>query len=139
MHKHSFDVRVYYEDTDAGGIVYYANYLKFAERGRTEMLRDAGFEHARMKSETGIAFAVRSCTIDYKAPARLDDCLTVLSEVTEVGGASLQMTQKILKDAEELVTLDIRLACMNEEGRPVRLPDEVREIFEHGRITSRCG
>ena len=79
-------LRVYYEDTDAAGIVYHANYLKFAERGRTEMLRELGFEHSASREESGTLFTVRRCSIDYLAPARLDDALTVDTRVVEIGG-----------------------------------------------------
>src|SRR5262249_19258454 len=92
---HVFPVRVYYEDTDAAGIVYYANYLKFAERARTEMLRAHGFEHGGIGA--GLAFAVRSCAVDYLRPARLDDALEVRTRITRVGGASLEADQDICR------------------------------------------
>jgi len=82
---HSMPLRVYYEDTDAAGIVYYANYLKFAERGRTEMMRELGFAHSEIAKEIGTLFTVRRCSIDYRAPARLDDALTVDTRVVEIG------------------------------------------------------
>src|SRR5712671_6087187 len=86
---HRFGLRVYYEDTDAGGVVYYANYLKFAERARTEMLRHVGFEQEALRRTTGRVFAVRHCSADYLAPARLDDELVVETRLTALGGASL--------------------------------------------------
>src|SRR5580704_19496866 len=90
-----FPVRVYYEDTDAAGLVYYANYLKYAERARTELLRVAGFEQERMRQETGLVFVVRHCTADYRAAARLDDDLVVETRVTGAGAATLELAQEI--------------------------------------------
>lgn len=120
-------VRVYYEDTDAGGIVYYANYLKFAERARTEMLRAHGIENADLMEKQRIAFAVRECHADYRKPARLDDLLEVRTRVTELAGASLRVVQDICRQGEALVTVSVRLACMNvDNGAPKRLPDCVR-------------
>src|SRR5260221_12759686 len=91
---HRFALRVYYEDTDAAGIVYYANYLKFAERARTEMLRLLGFEQDALRRATGRVFAVRHCSADYLAPPRLDDELTVESRLTALVAASLQIAQR---------------------------------------------
>ncbi len=87
---HRFPVRVYYEDTDAAGIVYYANYLKFAERGRTELMRSLGIDHTRTYADTGIVFTVRRLSVDYRLPGRLDDALTVETRITEIGAATLQ-------------------------------------------------
>lgn len=122
---HNFAIRVYYEDTDAGGIVYYANYLKFAERARTEMLRDLGYDHSRMTREYGLMFAVRRCEADYRRPAKLDDALTVRTEVTEMRGASMAMRQQIMRKDELLVSVSVKLACITQEGRPGRIPAEV--------------
>lgn len=127
---HVFPLRVYYEDTDAAGIVYYANYLKFAERARTEMLRALGTNQSRLAAEQGIAFAVSRCTADYLKPARLDDRLEVHTRVTEVGGASLSADQAVKGEAGELVRLDVRLACTNPAGRPARLPKALRASFQ---------
>lgn len=128
--SHTFKVRVYYEDTDAGGIVYHASYLKFAERARTEMLRDTGIEHARIFAETGIAFAVISMQINFKLPAKLDDLLHVKTAVTEVKGASMGMKQEIYKGKTLLVDIDLRLACLDKDGKAARLPEEVRKLFK---------
>lgn len=123
-------LRVYYEDTDAGGIVYYANYLKFAERARTELLRTHGLNHADLLASDKIAFAVRECHADYIKPARLDDLLEVRTRVTEVGGAALRMHQDICRDGTVLVAVHVRLACMDvTTGAPKRLPDAVRECL----------
>src|ERR1043166_1132192 len=104
---HTMPLRVYYEDTDAAGIVYYANYLKFAERGRTEMMRELGFAHSEIAKEIGTLFTVRRCSIDYRAPARLDDALTVYKRVMERGGATLLLDQQIRRD--EAILLQIAL------------------------------
>lgn len=133
---HFFPVRVYYEDTDAIGIVYYANYLKWAERARTEMLRVLGADHSRVLEETGVAFAVRRCTVDYDAPARLDDDLEVLSRITDIGGASIGFEQVVRRPpgpdkdgAQPLVRLSLTVFCLNRTGRPVRMPPPVRAVL----------
>src|ERR1700693_4454279 len=104
---HSMAIRVYYEDTDAAGIVYYANYLKFAERGRTEMMRALGFAHSRIHEETGIVFTVRRLGADYRTPARLDDSLTVDTRIVEIGAATVLLDQQIRRDGRVLVALDV--------------------------------
>jgi len=129
--EHVFPMRIYYEDTDAAGIVYYANYLKFAERARTEMIRCLGFEHRRSMAEAGVAFAVRSCAAEYLLPARLDDEIAVRTRIDAVGGASLKATQRVVqRDVDgsqiELVHLKIRLACIDNFQRPARMPAEIR-------------
>jgi len=123
---HRCPIRVYYEDTDAAGIVYYANYLKFAERARTEMLRDAGSSHGEMIETFDTAFAVSRCEIDFLKPARLDDLLTVETRVLEVGAAVVRLDQRVQRRDELLARLDIRIACLNRKGRPQRLPEPVR-------------
>lgn len=124
---HNFAIRVYYEDTDAGGIVYYANYLKFAERARTEMLRDLGYDHSRMTADHGLMFAVRRCEADYRRPARLDDLLTVRTQVTDMRGASMAMAQDVMRGDEVLVKIVVKLACISLDGKPGRIPAEVVE------------
>ncbi len=123
---HSIALRVYYEDTDAHGIVYHANYLKFAERGRTEMLRSLGFGHRRLRADTGIGFAVRRCTVDYLLPARLEDELTVDTAVCAVDGATLTVRQRIRRGDQLLVDLDILVACIDRDGRARRVPGALR-------------
>lgn len=129
-HRHVFPIRVYYEDTDAGGIVYYVNYLKFAERARTEMLRLTGREQFDMLQQEGIGFTVRSCSADYLSPARLDDALEVHSTVNEVQGASMRLSQRIWRDDRLLCDLRFRIAVMNREGRPARMPTDIRDALE---------
>jgi acyl-CoA thioester hydrolase len=126
---HTHQLRVYYEDTDASGIVYHASYLKFAERGRTEMLRAAGLAHARLLQDTGIAFAVVKLNIEYKIPARLDDLLVVRTAVASVSGASMEMEQSIHRNDTLICRIYLMLACIDRNGKAVRLPASVREIL----------
>ena len=130
MSEHQLKIRVYYEDTDAGGVVYHARYIAFAERGRTEMLRDAGFEHARLFHEGGPAFAVAALNINYKAPAKLDDELVVKTKITRVGGASMEMQQDITRDNQLIAELKVTLVCVDGNFKAVRLPAEIRKIFD---------
>lgn len=126
---HSFVVRVYWEDTDAGGIVYYANYLKFMERARSDLVRRAGIDQAALLARDGVMFPVRRCAVDYHRPARLEDELTVSTSVSRVGGASVDLAQDIERHGERLVSGRVQLACINRAGRPQRLPAEVRRAF----------
>ena len=123
---HRFPIRVYYEDTDAAGIVYYANYLKFIERARTEMMRLYGVEHQKTRQSGGTAFIVRRCEIEYVSPARLDDELVVETRIKELGGATILLSQDVLRDGAVLVGASVLVACIGAHGRPVRLPAELR-------------
>lgn len=135
--EHLFTVRVYYEDSDAAGIVYYANYLKFAERARSELCRLLGIDQRAMREEDGLVFAVRELAVDYRAPARLDDLLQVRSRLTALSGASLWIRQTIEREERMLVDLNVKLACLRmADGRPVRLPSAVRTIF--ATLTQNC-
>jgi acyl-CoA thioester hydrolase len=127
--SHTLPLRVYYEDTDAVGIVYHANYLKFAERGRSEMLRSLGFPHRKLSAEDGVGFAVRRCAIEYLAPARLEDDLTVVTTLTGIGAATLQARQQIRRDDQLLADLDILVACIGRDGRPRRIPAALRRVL----------
>jgi acyl-CoA thioester hydrolase len=132
---HIATFRVYYEDTDTGGIVYYANYLKFAERARTEVLRDLGIAQRALMESDGLAFAVRRCEVDYLAPARLDDELEVRTTLRALGNASLDLDQAIHRrepdggKARELARLVVRLAVINRDGRPTRLPSKIADLL----------
>ncbi len=132
-HAHVYPLRVYYEDTDAAGIVYYANYLRFAERARTEMMRSLGLNHSGMMAEEGVVFAVRHCTADFLAPARLDDWLEVVTRITGLRGASLGMEQWVRRDGADLVRMSLKLACMTLAGRPSRIPATLRAHLEEFR------
>lgn len=136
--EHVFPVRVYYEDTDAAGIVYYVNYLKFAERARTEMLRLLGREQQRMMDADGVAFAVKSARVEYFRPARLDDALAVRTGLIEVAGASLKVRQRIFRGGELLADMQIRLAVMDKSGRPTRLPADIRAALAPSAEPSRA-
>ena len=126
---HTLPLRVYWEDTDAAGIVYYANYLKFIERGRSDMLRLTGVDQWRMKSEKSVNFVVRRCEVDYLLPARLDDELQVETRVEILRGASLDMRQIVRRDGKDLVQALIRVALVDATARPVRLPLEIRDAL----------
>jgi len=124
--SHSFPLRVYYEDTDAAGMVYHANYLKFAERGRSEMLRSMGFPHRQLAATDGVGFAVRRCSVEYLVPARLEDALVVDTTLVDVGAATLNLRQRIRRGDELLADLAVLVACVGRDGRPRRLPSALR-------------
>ncbi len=109
----SIPVRVYYEDTDAGGVVYYANYLKFMERARSEWLRGLGFEQDELSRTDGVIFAVRAAQVDYLKPARFNDALEVTVDLARRGAASISFKQAVRRDGETLCTGDIRIACLD--------------------------
>lgn len=125
---YSLPVRVYYEDTDMAGIVYYANYLKFIERGRSEWVREIGMDQNRMREEEGIVFAVRRVEADYLGSAKLDDELIVETEVANVTAARLVMEQRVKRGEEILFHAMVTVVCMNEAGQPVRLPANIRQM-----------
>jgi acyl-CoA thioester hydrolase len=126
-------VRVYYEDTDAGGIVFYANYLKFFERARTEWLRACGIDQRRLAEESGVLFVVRSTALDYRAPARLDDIVTTVSKITKIGRASVDFMQEAWRGETLLATGSIRVACVaGATMRPAAIPDPVYEALCRG-------
>ncbi len=126
--RHFFTVRVYYEDTDFTGIVYHANYLRYMERGRTNYLRLIGADHRALFEATereapGFAFVVRSMTLDFLKPARMDDILDVLTEPEEVKGASITLRQKVMRGDELLVDASVRVACISGgRARPIPIP-----------------
>lgn len=127
---HRYPFRVYYEDTDAGGIVYHANYLRYAERARTEALREAGIAHAELVSQHGIMFVVHRAEIDYARPAQLDDLLTVETETVDVGGATVLLRQTVRGPNGICATLSIKLACVRIGGnKPARIPPRWREAL----------
>ncbi|MCG5240352.1 YbgC/FadM family acyl-CoA thioesterase [Azospirillum doebereinerae] len=136
--SHRYPLRVYYEDTDAGGIVYHANYLRFAERARSEMLTLLGFRQTEMAKGvttgsdvvTGVSFAVRRATIDFTAPAKLEDTLEVDTRIADIRGASFAVAQIIRRDGRALVRADLQLVTINPAGRAVRLPEAVRAAID---------
>ncbi|MBE6453033.1 MAG: tol-pal system-associated acyl-CoA thioesterase [Alphaproteobacteria bacterium] len=129
--KFLFPVRVYYEDTDAGGVVYYANYLKFAERARTEYIRALGVrQQDALEQEDKFAFMVRHCEADYQAPAVLDDELVVSCQVIEIGGATCVMHQEITRGDKLLVSIDVKAVYVSLKAKkPVRIPKELVAKF----------
>jgi acyl-CoA thioester hydrolase len=130
MNVHRHTVRVYYEDTDAGGIVYHANYLRFAERARTEALRELGIPHAEMSAQHGLFFMVRRIKVDYLAPARLDDSLVVETTTLAVGAASVDLRQEVVREQDGVLMarLDLQLVCGRiADQRPARIPPRFRD------------
>ena len=122
----SWPIRVYYEDTDSGGIVYYANYLKFMERARTEWLRALGFTQHDLAAREGVLFVVRSLAIEYVKASRFDDSLQVSVEPVKVGAGQIMVAQEVRRAAETLASANVRLACVNAATlRPVRIPQAV--------------
>ena len=126
---HRLDLRVYYEDTDLAGIVYYANYLKFIERARTEFVRSLGIDQMQLKSDAGIVFAVRRVEADFLVPARFDDQLGILTSVTDLTGARIVLGQKVVRDDTLLFDAAVTLVALTDTGRPARLPAEIRQRF----------
>jgi acyl-CoA thioester hydrolase len=120
---HSYTLRVYYQDTDAGGIVYHANYLAFAERARAEMMRALGAPHAQMVAEFGTMFVVRRINLHYQRPARLDEVIRIDSHITAIGGATVTLSQHFWRDSDSLAVLEVGLGCVSAStGRAARLP-----------------
>lgn len=127
--SHRFSLRVYYEDTDLAGIVYYANYLKFIERARSELLRERGIDQVAMKADHGVVFAVRRVEADFLTPARFDDDLVVETTAEVVTGARVVLKQAVQRGAETLFVARVTIVALTETGRPARLPADVRQIF----------
>lgn len=123
---HLHPVRVYYEDTDLAGIVYYANYLKFIERGRSEWVAALGIDQIALRTDIGLVFAVRRVEADYLRPARFGDDLTVTTRLRSVGGARILLEQEVTRGAERLFVAIVTLVCITEGGAPHRVPQEVR-------------
>ncbi len=126
---HRQTIRVYFEDTDAAGIVYYANYLKFAERARTDWLRALGIPHSQMIKRDGLTLVVRRCEADYRKPAHLDDELVVETELTKLGGASVDLAQRVLRGGELLVDMKVVVVCVGRDGKAARIPDYLRQAL----------
>ena len=131
MHENFFHkVKVYYEDTDSGGVVYYANYLKFLERARTEALFSIGYSNKKIKDNYGSLIIVKACNIEYKKPANLEDELTVRSFVKSITKTSFFMNQIITKVDNIIVEAQVHLVFVNADGKPVKIPDEIYSKFK---------
>ena len=124
-------IRIYWEDTDAGGIVYHASHVRFFERGRTEYLRALDLSQSEMQSHRGIVFAVRRMEIDYLRPAKLDDLLSLTTRTRMVGGARVVMEQELKRDGEAIATALVTVVCIGADGRPHRVPSDLRALFGH--------
>ena len=120
--SHHLTLRVYYEDTDLAGIVYYANYLKYIERGRSEWMRATGIDQMHMKETSGHVFAVRHIEADYLRPARFDDLLTVVTDLSHATAARIAVDQQVLRGDQVLFSARVTIVCLDGRGRPVRLP-----------------
>jgi len=131
MHENFYhSVKVYYEDTDAGGVVYYANYLKYLERARTEALATIGLSNLQIKEKFGALIIIKSCNIEYKKSAHLEDLLTIRSFVKSVTKTSFFMNQFITKDEISIVEAQVHLVFVNEKGKPVKVPDIIFDNFK---------
>ena len=124
---HRFPVRVYYEDTDLAGIVYHANYLKFIERARSEMVREAGISQTALKAGQGIVFAVRRMEMDFIAPARFEDDLRVETRLMGIKGASFDLDQTVWRGDNRLYAAKVQVVCLTDSGRAVRIPADIRQ------------
>lgn len=129
MHNHK--VKIYYEDTDAGGVVYYANYLKYLERARTELLAERGIDVAEYHNK-GFLFAVVNVDVQYKKPAVLGDVIDVTTEVTDVTNVTISIGHRVFRGSTLLVEATVRLACINQDGKPRRLPEEFASLLSAG-------
>ncbi len=121
-----YNLKIYYEDTDAGGVVYYANYLKFLERARSEAIYELGYSNIELKKKFGILIMVKSCNIEYKKPAMFEDKLTVISTINEITKTSFIMKQNIKKNQELIASTDIHLVVVNLDGKPTKIPDDLK-------------
>jgi acyl-CoA thioester hydrolase len=124
---HRFDLRVYYEDTDLAGIVYYANYLKFIERARSEWVRDLGLDQLQLKSDHGMVFAVRRLEADYLSPANFDDQLHITTQVSAVTGARITLAQDVWRADQRLFAAKVILVAIGANGQALRLPAALRD------------
>lgn len=135
MNKHgvfSWPVRVYFQDTDAGGVVYHASYVNFMERARTEWLRSCGYSNAGLMQLFGVMFVVRTMKLDYLRPAQLDDLLEVTAQVAEIGRSRLTLLQTVQREAELLTEAEVHLVCVSRETfKPVRLPEVLRNQWSN--------
>ena len=133
---HRFPTQIYWEDTEAPGIVYYTNYLRFLERGRSDLVREAGIDQGTLLDSKGVMFPVRRCEINYLQPAHLDNQIEVRTRIQNIGGASMDMGLDIHRDDEHIVRAKVRLACVGRSGRPQRLAAHIRAALNEITIAS---
>lgn len=134
---HTLAVRVYYEDTDAGGVVYHANYLRFAERGRSEWLRGLGLDHRSLRERHGRQIVVRRCHVEFHRPAKLDDLLRISTQFIDMKGIRVRLMQRVERADALLAELEVELAVVDLQGRPSRLPPALREALQAPRAAPR--
>ncbi len=127
MEEFKYKIKVFYEDTDAGGVVYYANYLKFFERARTEAITEIGLSNRKLLDKFGVLIIVKSCNIDYKKPAKLEDQLEIKSIISSISNSSFKMKQNVFRDDELLTSSEIHLVVVDKNGKPTRIPDELKQ------------
>ena len=130
MKTFTFKLKVYYEDTDAGGVVYYANYLKFMERARSDALKNLGFTNKSLIEENGTYIIVKSCNINYIKPALLEDDLEIKSNIKEITKTSFFMSQKVFKGDDQISEAEVHLVTINKRGRPVKIPEMFKKELE---------
>ena len=129
--KFKFSVKVYYEDNDAGGVVYYANYLKFLERARSEAIYSLGYTNSSLLESYGVLLIVKSCNIEYKKPAKFEDKLDIVSEVASFTKTSFIMKQNIMRNEELISIAEIHLVSVDKNGKPSKVPDELKQKLEN--------
>ncbi len=130
MKKHQVDYRVYYEDTDAGGIMYHGNFINFCERGRSELLRHIGVPASDVMEKTGVGFVVRHLEANYMAMVRLDDLLSVFTSVKAMKNTSFVMEQEIFCQNKAVFKMDVTIVCIDKNGKPTRIPERLRGKFK---------
>ena len=128
--KFSFTVKIYYEDTDAGGVVYYANYLKFLERARSEAIYSLGYTNSSILERFGVLLIVKSCNIEYKKPARFEDTLEIISEIKSFTKTSFLMKQSILRNNKIISDAEIHLVSVDKNGKPLKIPEDLKKKLE---------
>jgi acyl-CoA thioester hydrolase len=127
MHEFNYKLKVFYEDTDAGGVVYYANYLKFFERARTDAISNIGLSNKKLLDEYGVFIIVKSCNVEYLKPAKLEDQLEIKSSIISTSNTSFRMKQKAFRDQELITDCEIHLVIVDKNGRPTKIPDILKE------------
>ena len=131
MNEFSYKLKVFYEDTDSGGVVYYANYLKFFERARTEAIAEIGLSNKKLLEENGIFIIVKSCNIEYKKPAKLEDQIEIKSNIISISNTSFKMRQKAFRDKELITDCEIQLVIVDGKGKPSKIPEILKKKLEN--------